>query len=211
MSKDIDNLIGNLTEELEPVKPMMCPLRRIAIWFIASAVFAAACAYSMGIRSDIDTLYTNANYLFEMILMAITAILAALSSSYLSVPDMRGQKWLVPATFTTLGTFALWSVIRFIIEKDTLSGMDFNHCMGEGGFMAIIPVAVLIFMMRDGATTRPILTATMNTIAIAGLGFVALRFTCPMNTAAHSIISHLLPYVALGAILGMLARRIYKW
>ncbi|MGH1397819.1 MAG: NrsF family protein [Alphaproteobacteria bacterium] len=213
MSKknNIDDLIGNLTDELEPIKPMGCPMRRIAIWFVTSAIFVALCAYSMGLRHDISTLYTNPHCFFELTLMAITGIFAALSSSYLTVPDMRGQKWLTPTTFTTLGVFTLWNTIRFILEGDSLRGMDFDHCMGEGGFMAIVPVAFLIFMMRHGTTCRPILTAVMNTIAIAALGYVALRFTCPMNTVAHATISHLLPYIALGGVFAMIARKLYKW
>ena len=212
MSKNnIDDLIGSLTDELEPVKPMGCPARRIVPWVVVSVVFVVGCVFSMGTRHDISTLFTNHIFLFEMVLMTLTFIGAALSSSYLCVPDMQGQKWLIPTTLTSAGIFVLWSAIRFFIEDGAMPHLEFEHCMGEGAFMAIVPVAILIFMLKQGTTTRPYLMMSMNVLAIAALGFVALRFTCPIDTVARATLSHLLPYIALGAVLGLLARRLYKW
>lgn len=210
--KAIDDLIVNLTNELKPVKPMACPSKRIIPWIAVSIIFVAGCVLSMGTRHDISTLFTNQIFLFEMILMTFTFIGAAFSSSYLSVPDMKGKKWLIPTTLTAAGIFSLWSAIRFFIEDGGgLPRLEFDHCFGEGAFIAIVPVAMLIFMLKQGATTRPYMMMGMNILAIAALGFVALRFTCPIDTVASATLSHLLPYIALGGALGFLARRLYKW
>ncbi len=209
--KNIDSLIGDLTQDLKLVKCMGCPARRIIPWILAAALYTACAVYFIGIRHDVNTLFESPIFAFEILLMSFIGIMAALSSSYLSVPDMCGKQWLVPTTLTSLGIFAAWCIIRGAIEGMYMPQIHLDHCMGEGAFMAIIPVAILIFMMKQGTTTRPILMSFMNVLSITALGYVALRFTCSSDTIAHATISHLVPYTVFGAVLGIMARKLYKW
>lgn len=213
MSSDqnIESLIGTLTNELKPVKRMPHPALRIIPWILAASLYTACCVYFIGVRHDVNTLFENPIFTFELALMAFTGIAAAFASAFLSVPDMRGQKWLIPTTFTAIGIFSAWCVIRVAIEGLHMPQLHLDHCMGEGAFMAIIPVAILLFMMKQGTTTHPILMGLMNVISITALGYVALRFTCTLDTIGHATLSHLVPYVLLGAGIGIISRRFYKW
>lgn len=211
-NKDNTNdLIDNLCGEHKPVKCMMHPLWRIIPWILAIAVYTGCAIYFIGLRHDIETIFQTPGVAFEIILMGLTGILAALTSSYLSVPDMRGHKWLIPTTITALAIFALWCCIRGAIEGMFLPRLHLDHCMGEGAFLAIIPVAILLFMMKQGTTTKPVLMGIMNVISISAAGYVALRFTCSMDTVGHATLSHIVPYILFGAAIGVVARKLYKW
>ncbi|MGB0718921.1 MAG: NrsF family protein [Bdellovibrionales bacterium] len=209
--KSIDDLIGNLTQDLKPVKPMPCPVMRILPWIIATSVYVFILVYLTGVRHDAIAALGKPVFLFEIGLMAYIAISAAIASSFLSVPDMKGQQWVLTSSLTAFGVFMGWTVIRMFTEGFQTPQMHMDHCMGEGVFMAIIPVAALIFYMKRGCTTRPVMTAFMNVLAITGIGYIGLRFTCSMDVVEHATITHLLPYVVLGTLCGVLARRVYKW
>lgn len=211
MTDKFDDLINNLTQEAKPVKCLKKPLYRIIPWIAAAILYSACAAYFIGMRHDATTIIKDPSFIFEILLVIYIGVSAALASAYLAVPDMCQKKWLVTTNLTATGIFAVWCVIKWYGEGMFIPHVDFGHCMTEGAFMAILPVAILIFMMKQGMTTHPILMGYMNVISITAIGYVALRFTCSADSISHGTISHLLPYVLLGAAMGIIARKLYKW
>jgi len=209
--ENFNKFIDGLADDLEPVKPLAHPLQRILPFFIFAVMYVGALVYFVGVRHDILNKFSDPSFLIENALMVFILVTAGLSSSFLSVPDMRGQKWLIALPFTGIGVFCVWSLIRAYTEGLHMPQLHLDHCMGEGVFMAVVPLTMVLFMMKKGATTRPRLTALMNLVFAAGLGYVGLRFTCMMDTVGHATISHLLPYLAIGTLMGMAAKKLYKW
>ncbi|MFK7840425.1 MAG: NrsF family protein [Bdellovibrionales bacterium] len=207
----IEDLIGNLSEELDAVKKAKHPLVYTLPWLAMASVFSAVVVNYVGVRHDIADKLNDAAFLFEITTVAIIGLFATLASSFLMIPDMRGKKWLMPVTFTAVGLFAIWNVIKSVAQGLHAYPMSFDHCMQEGLFMAFIPMMALIFFVRGGATTRPVMMGTMNILAGAAIAYIGLRFTCSMDTVWHSLITHLTPYLVIGAGLGFAARRLYKW
>lgn len=212
MNEDkFDKLIDGLADDLKPMKRMGCAIRRALPYLIFSVIYLGALVHFVGIRGDIDEKITDTAFLLENTLMGLALISAAFCSSFLCVPDMRGQKWLIALPITSVSIFALWSIIRAWSEGLHMPHLHIDHCMGEGLFMASIPLSMVVFMMRTGATTQPRLSALMNVIYAGGLAYVGLRLTCSMDTVGHATVSHLIPYLIIGAILGLSARKLYKW
>lgn len=209
--ENLSNFIDGLADELEPVKPMGCPIRRIMPFIVFAAIYVAALVHFVGVRMDIEDKFADPAFLIENALMIIALVSAALCSSFLCVPDMRGHKWMIALPIGSVSIFALWSVIRAWSEGLHMPHLHFDHCMGEGLFMAAVPLTMVLFMMRRGATTHPRLSALMNLIFAAGLAYVGLRFTCNMDTVGHATVMHLFPYLFVGALLGLGARKLYKW
>ena len=209
--KKYDDLINGLAEDLKPVKCLRHPLWRITPWIIGAIIYTACSIYFIGLRHDFATALKNPIFLFEVILMIYIGVTAAISSAYLSVPDMCQKKWLIASNITAIAAFMLWCALQWVTDGMYIPPIDMGHCMGEGAFIAIIPIALLIFMMKQGMTTHPYLMASMNIIAITALGYVTLRCTCAADSLAHATISHLIPYILIGAALGIAARKIYKW
>ena len=144
-------------------------------------------------------------------MMALTGLSAALCAAFLCVPDMRGQKWLISVPFTFLAVFLLWIGLRSWVEGVDMPAIHMGHCMSDGFWMAGIPAAIMVFLSTRGATTRPYLSALMVTLAITAFGYIGLRATCMMDTVGHATIYHLIPFTVFGAVLGLIARRLYKW
>jgi len=211
MSNDIDSLISSLSDDLKPVKKAKHPLFYAVPWVFIAAIFAVFIAKYVGIRHDVFDKLGDTIFLFETLVVATLGVSSATASSYLMTPDMRGKKWLVPVSFTIFAVFIAWNVVKSFAEGLHMPHLNFDHCMQEGLFIAFIPMMALIFFIRGGATTRPIIMGVMNLFAGASIAYIGLRFTCSMDTVGHSTILHLTPYVVIGALMGLLSRRLYKW
>ena len=209
--QNLDKFIDGLADDLAPVKPLAHPLVRIAPLFVVAAAYVVGVSYFIGLRSDIGDKFTDPSWMLETFLMGFISISAAIASSFLSVPDMRGAKWVVAPPLTTLAIFVVWNIFRAISEGLHMPNIHFDHCMGEGMFMAAVPMTMLIFMIKRGATTRPRITCFMNILTASSLGYIGLRFTCSLDTVGHATVSHLIPYVVIGAFLGAAAKKLYKW
>ncbi|MCB9984005.1 MAG: DUF1109 domain-containing protein [Rhodospirillales bacterium] len=210
-NKNIESLIEGLADELKPQKPLPHPLLRVLPFLVIAIIYVSGLVYIVGVRSDIGEKFSDPAYMIEIFLMAFTALSSGIAASYLSVPDMRGAKWVIAPPLTALAIFCVWSIIRASAEGMHMPHIHFDHCMGEGVFISVAPLALLITLIRKGASTHPYLGALMNAMAAAGLGYVGLRFTCSMDTVGHATVSHLIPYVIIGMILALSARKVFKW
>ena len=209
--QDTNSLIDSLCDDLKPCKKAKHPLVYTLPWLAIACAFAVFIVQYVGIRHDVVNQLENPVFLFETISVALLAIVAAISSAYLMIPDMRGKKWLLSVTFTIAGVFVLWNLVKISAEGFQVPRFNFDHCMREGMFMALLPMMALIFFMRAGATTKPVIMAVMNLMAGASIAYIGLRFTCSMDTVGHALVFHLMPYMFIGALIGLLARRVYKW
>lgn len=208
---NIDDLIGSLSDELKPVKKAKHPLFYALPWLFITALFLAFVVFYVGIRHDVADQLHDTVFLFETLIVAFWGIASAIASSYLMVPDMRGKKWLLPVSMTLATVFLIWNIVKAYAEGLHMPHLGFDHCMREGLFMAFVPMMAFIFFVRGGATTRPIVMGVMNLFAGTSIAYIGLRFTCSMDSVGHSTIMHLAPYLVIGALMGVFARRLYKW
>ena len=208
---NLDKFIDGLSEGLEPVKPLAHPVLRVLPFFALAIGYVALLVYFVGLRGDINERFMDPSWMIETFMMGFVALSAGIASSYLAVPDMRGSQWVIAPPLTALLMFVAWTIFRVIAEGTEMPTMHLDHCMGEGLFMAAIPMTMLVFLIRRGATTHPRLTTFMNLLAACALGYIGLRFTCTMDTVTHVTVSHLVPYITIGALLSLGAKKLYKW
>jgi len=206
-----DQLINRLSEDLQPARRMTHPAMRLAGWAGAGILYAVIVVNFLGVRPDLPSRLESTAFIFENALAAFIFLSAATASFFLCIPDMRGQKWLLSLTGGLTGAFALWIAARCLTEDVNMPALAWDHCFVDAFLMVFIPTAALIFMMRRGATTRPVLQAAMNTLAVAALAYIGLRVTCTIETIGHGVFLHMLPFLVLGPVYGLAARRIYKW
>lgn len=206
-----DELIKSLGADLEPVKPFGCPLRRALPWIAFSALYAGLLAYFVGMRPDMGKMLFEGPFLFEMILVGATAIFTAVTSMYMGVPDMCGQKWLKPVSLTLLATFFTWAGTQWFATGMTLPPISWGHCIDQAAIIALLPIAALLYMVKGGTTTTPVLMSVMNVTSVGAFAYIALRITCMSDDVGHIFFFHVVPFLVVGTLLGVLARKIYKW
>lgn len=206
-----DDLIKSLGADLKPVKPLGCPARRTLPWVAFSALYVAIIVHYVGMRPDLAAMLKDGMFLFEIILVGIAALFTAAASVYMSVPDMCGQKWLKPTALSLTGVFFLWVLTQWFSHGMPLPAAHWDHCLNEAAIVALLPIAMLIYITKRGTTTTPILMSLMNITCVGALAYIALRLTCMSNDIGHIFIFHVVPFLVLGTLFGMLARKIYKW
>lgn len=209
--RSIDDVIRGLTEDLEPVKRIEHPLVRIAPFIVGGIIYVWFMVYYIGLRADYEQKLTEINFLFENASMALVGLSAALCAAWLCVPDMRGQKWMIATPFAFLSVFVIWTALRATTEGLTLPTVHFDHCMENGLWMAAVPAGIMAYISTRGATTKPLLSATMTVMSVTAFAYVGLRFTCMMDAIGHATIYHLIPFATLGTLVGLAAYRIFRW
>lgn len=207
----LDHVADVLSSQLEPVVRFAHPFIRILPWLVFALVYTYAAVQYIGVRPDIAVKLADPLFLFETAIGLAMSMSAAMTAAWLCVPDMRGQVWMVAFPALLGGVFLVWETIRSVTEGLALQAPHWDHCFEDALLFGTVPAAVLIFTTVRGATTRPFLMALMNVIAVAALAYVGLRFTCMLDTVGHSLIYHVFPFVVFGSVLGLAARRVFRW
>lgn len=209
--KDIDALIDNLSAELKPVKGMFHPILYISPWVIVALAYLTGVIHFLGLRMDWVQRLQEAPFLFEMLLSLLISVSAAYTAGWLAIPDMRERQWLLAVPVSLFAVFMLWIGCLLAAEGFTMPKISWHHCFSDALLMGFVPVATLSLLVRRGATTRPGWMAFMCILAVGALGWMALRLTCGSVDTGHTLVFHFLPFVLAAALLGALARRLYRW
>jgi hypothetical protein len=216
MSTDnLDRLADELVAGLTPVKPLRHPLIRILPWLGMAIAYAMAVTFGLGIRPDLPAKLHEMHFLTEIIWAAVVVASAALAGAWMAVPDARGQGRICTIPAVLAAGFALWAMTDSLgggtAHNMPLRPLSWHFCATHALILGALPVAAMVLMSRRGATARPRMMSLMNILAAGALGWLALRFTCVSDDAAHIFLYHFLPFAAAGGVLAALARRLYRW
>ncbi|MCB9989034.1 MAG: DUF1109 domain-containing protein [Rhodospirillales bacterium] len=211
MSKQTtENLIAGLSAEFKPMRPLAHPLTRITPWFGATLLYVTALSVLLGMRADAQSLLQTSSFLFEALMVLLMAVGAALATGWLAVPDMRGQGWLLAVPTTLFALFMGWLAVQ-ALSTPLHADFHVHGCSLNALLLIAPPFAAFVYTARKGATVRPLWMSFMTLLAVAGPGWIALRLACPVDHITHLFLHHFLPYAGVGALTGMLARRLYRW
>lgn len=207
-----DNLINKLTQELQPVKALPHPVRRLILWHVFAVVYAVVAVLVFGERRDLSAALLRPEFILEMGVSAGLMFSAFMASIWLCVPDMRGQKWMLrlPLVFPALALIG--AGVRIYREGIGMPDLVFpQHCAVESITGALLPMAVLVYFLRTGATTHPRWLALMSGLSAVALGWMVMRLSCGIDLMGHLLIYHFVPFLILGIVFGFVARRFYRW
>lgn len=207
----IDDVINGLSGDLQPVAVMGHPLSRALPSAILCALYVLFVSVAIGFRDDITSKLVEPLFVTEIILSLAIAFSASVTSAWLCVPDMRGQRWLLAVP---VALFAGMSVIY--MQMTFAQGFEFVHlewqsCVYQGFYMIGLPLLAVLVMSRKGRTTHPFWMSLNNTLSVGMMGWVGLRFTCGADSVDHIFTYHFFPFVVVGFLLLLFARCIYRW
>lgn len=207
----LDSMIESLAGDLAPVKCMGAPMWRAVQWAGFAVVYMAVVLWGMGVREDIAARLQDADFLYETFVLSLIAVSAACASVWLCVPDAKGRKWIVVVPFTLTGSLALWLCLHGCWDLLKMMNVHFSLCLCQCLILAALPAFLIVFMSSRGTTTHPYLMASMNVMAGGAFACIGLRFVCDNEALDHTLLYHVLPFVSIGLLIGVFARRIYKW
>lgn len=211
MPVDTKNLIDSLASDLEEVRCARHPLKSALPWFVFAVIYITLAIVVLGIRDDFLLKIYDSSYVFEIGLILAMSASATFCSLFLCFPDMRGHKWMLSVPFCLFLVLLFWIAVQLGLDVVNIPRFYWSGCINEAVIYGLIPAATLVLLASRGKTTHPKLMSFMNTIAIGGLGYLALRITCSVDEIGHIMVHHFLPYVLIGFIIAVAGIKIYRW
>ncbi len=213
MGNDINNLIDQLVEEHQGVEPEPNPLVKMLPLLVGVVGYMASVVVLIGLRSDWQAMITaSATYQIELLLSLLVGVSGMLAAGWLRIPYTKNQRWIVSAALLCGAAFVGFELFRLLSEGVSLASVSaFVSCYLHSLYLATLPTVALVMTQRSGSTTHPYLSALMGVFAIAGFAWIGLRLTCEVNLAGHNAIVQLSPFILLGMVLGISAKRLYRW
>jgi hypothetical protein len=95
-------------------------------------------------------------------------------------------------------------------------GMAFNLRAEWGCFSSIIvfsvlPAALLIYLVRHGASTEPQLALMLVAVAVTAASAAVLPMACGNDGLIHLFLGHASPLFVLGGIAWAAGRKVLRW
>lgn len=207
----MNELIDKLSNDLKQQRPMRHPAVRLLPWIALVFAYVAGFIFLSGVRADLDERMDDPIFIYEVTSVIVIAVTAAMAALWLCVPDMAGKNWVIAVPIVLSLNFLHWMCCKAYGHGLHLPPFNVDHCMYEGVELFFVPALALTIITNRGATTHPYMLWLMNVIAACSVSYIGLRFTCMADSVGHSFVYHILPLVLLGTLLGVLARRIFKW
>jgi hypothetical protein len=203
-----DELIGQLSEGLRPVRRVMPPGLAALLWLgLAVALVGAGVALS-GFRHDVAERLMLPEERINLAAAALTGIAAAVAAFQLALPDRSPRWWLLPLPFAALWLSGLgWGCLREVAEQGWPAlGTSFGCMTFIIGF-GVPLTAAMLWMARHAAPIRPRPVAALGGLAAAAVASVGLSLVHHLDAAAMILVWHggSVALVTLGA--GALPRR----
>jgi hypothetical protein len=208
----VDKLIGDLSCQC-PCKAMGCPSYRGFILIAVTSAYVLLVALASGLRDNLHVLQ-DPIYLMEMGLAFVLGSTALMASSYLMSPDCYGKKWFLLIPYGLFLALIAVCFGRCLGMEHGLHQFEWplvKQCWFKFWAFGVIPIAVVIFLARKGASIYPIQMAFMQALGVGALGWIGQRLTCPVDDPQHVYIAQWLPVLIVGGALGWLGRKIYRW
>ena len=205
------DLIEELSEELTEVKVVRNPLELSMFWSLLAITYIAVVIVVLGVRGDIDHKIHDPVYIFELLHVIAISLSAAICSSCLCIPDIRGQRWMLAIPTSLFAAFITWVSLRLGLESYDMSGFSWGHCHSDSIAFGAIPAFMILFFSMRGKTTHPHMMSLMNILSVGAVGYLGLRITCASDDIGHLLGFHILPYLLFGIVITIVGKRIFRW
>ncbi len=206
MTRRPNPLIAQLTDDLEPVRPI-----RMAYGFAwlaaATTITMVAVALWQGlwsgpVQGQAAPIFFIANGLIALVGLASARAVVRMASPRVGTRN-DGSRWLLAA----LAILPLTALLLAALEG-TLAGHDHAadglHCFLAGTACGVAVAATLVIWLRRGAPVALNAAGFYTGVAAGALGSFAYGLSCPFDTIGHLGIWHVAP-IAISAALGRMA------
>jgi hypothetical protein len=201
-----DQLIDRLVADVKPVRRLLDPLRRAALWGAVALVCVALGVLHFGVRRDIASAWRETAFLLRVALLASTMWLAVLTSFRLAVPGRETRAWSRWWPIIGLGALvalASAELMASAIFGDMGSPLRAWTCVRKVAFVGTVPAILAVVLIQKAEAVEPKWTALLGVLAAGAAGALTSELACPIRAPMHIMLWHVLP-VALSAGLGAL-------
>jgi hypothetical protein len=204
-----DELIRQLANEVQPVKPLPPLLPRLLGWTVLAVSSLGVVIYTMGIHRTLGDASDRADFALEAALLIVTALSAAVGALVVSIPGAERSamiRW-VPLSLGVASV--VWAGGEWIMAASIgapTGRLTFAwHCIFKTACVALVPSIVLVSMVRRAAPLKAAWAGSLAILATAAVGVLGANIICPVDRPLHMLLWHVAPlmlFAGLGAALG---------
>jgi hypothetical protein len=203
-----DELIAQLASRAAPVQPLPSPAVRALAWSAVALASAAAGIVIFGARPDLGAVLTQPQFMWPLVAAIVTAAVAAGAALVLAIPGserspaLRGSSVALGVLWASM---LVWFVVR--AGHGFAGASDWPICFLRVIGVGLAPALVLFGMLRRAAPLRLTWTSALAATAAMAAGAMAVQIVCPVDDAAHALLGHFGPVLAIALLGAGTARR----
>jgi hypothetical protein len=209
-----DDLIASLSAGHPAQQP--APAGVFAWAMLVAILFAGtAMLLSVGLRPDFAS--ALATWRFDMKFMVTLTLSASafflLRSAIYPEGLERAPLWTVlaaPAMLLAAVGYEL-VVLPASAWRAALMGSNWLHCLTLVPLFGIVPLALALWALRRGATTRPMLTGFLAGLLAGGIGATFYAANCPDDSPLFVLTWYPVGILGLGVAGALAARIVLRW
>ena len=204
-----EDLIQQLTHDLQPVRRLRPVAVRIAGWLVVAVASLGLGLSVMGIRRELGDAVDRTDFAIESVLLIVTALSAAVGALLVSVPGADRIRHLRVLPIVVGTATVLWALGDLLMAAATGAPAGVMtpgwYCVYTTAGIAAIPSVVLFVMIRRAAPLHAARAGFLALLATAAVGVIGANFMCPYDRPLHMLLWHAAPlmlFAGLGAGLG---------
>jgi hypothetical protein len=211
-----DRLIARLVAEATPVRRLVDPKQRAALWTALALVCVGIGVSYFGIRGDLPAALTHLPFLVRVGLLGATMWLAVVCAFRLSVPGADQRAWSRWWPLVGLGALIAITAAELVIVGvvgEVGSPLRSWTCVRKLAFVGAVPAVVSIILIQRAAALEPRWAAMLGVLAAGAAGALTSELACPIRLPMHVMLWHVLPvaaYAIVGALAALIAAKLFK-
>lgn len=208
------DLIDTLVRSATPVKRLRPPLVRAAAWLAIALAVLLLLALALGVRSDLAECLRERTFITAMAATLATAVLAAVASFRLGLPESSRWWCLLP-----LPPLAVWiSTIGYGCLTNWVSVSPHGVSAGEAAecfatlLLTSVPLTVaMLVMLRHAAVLRPTIVSATGGLAVAAITSFVLALIHQFDATVMILIWNLGTAALIAAIATLFGKPSFTW
>jgi hypothetical protein len=209
-----DDLIRELAADGRPVRRLAPWLRRVAVWALVAAACAIGVIGSLGARRDLAQVIWRGPFIFEAMLLIVTALSAAAGALIVSVPGAERSKlvrWLPVAAGAGALFWVAGELAVVVAAGETNRFLPAWWCIQRTLLVGLVPGVLLFAMVGRGAPLRAAWAGLLALLSTSALGVLGTNIMCSVDRPLHVLLWHVGPMALLAAAGAFIGASLFDW
>jgi hypothetical protein len=187
---------------------------RLLIWLGVSVAYAALVVWLMGVRPDLPSKLANTRFAVELAATFMTSVLAVAAAFCAGCPGRPIWERFAPLPALGLWFWSLGEGCWRTFAASGAEGLSFRLdfvCLPSILLVSVVPGALMLKMIRQGAPIAPIATTALAALAAGALGATALRLFHAQDASLMVLVWQFGSVALLAGLGALTGRQLLRW
>ncbi|MFZ4763086.1 MAG: NrsF family protein [Alphaproteobacteria bacterium] len=214
---DTQDFISQLALNVKPTRLLPSPASLIWVLGAILLIYGVGMSWVLQWRGDLLAQLQRPFFIAELVVLFVAAIVNLVAAAYLCFPDQYQRSGFtkialllaLAAPVIVLGQLFLPVDVRMILPVgEEVHKMECALCIAA---VSALPSALLVGVLRRGASVKPNFSAFHSVIAATCVGCLSLRLAEANDSIPHLLLWHYVPTFLFAAIGGVLGKKLFAW